>query len=226
MLVVSLRANPDAAVDFLDKPRWQFSVRSALALCTCVAVLTSVVAKVPNATWIWWQIIGLSATTGAVVTLLAAWIANGKSILSLRITAAIAFTGAVYCIAKLNDQGFAVRYRMIGDALSSFFSISEGQSKLLGIVTVTTLIGIAVTIRLATSNGSIATRLIFAAWCLLVATPPIAALRVLLQPLPIRRRSRCLGNRRLDCMAARNSYLPSFMRSPDNCFGRFCVRWN
>ena len=84
--------------------RWQFSIKSAFAAFTCLAVLCALVVKIPLTTWAELPVIATSAFSVAILTLLAAWIVDGKGTLRERCGSAIAIavilTGGALLAAK------------------------------------------------------------------------------------------------------------------------------
>jgi hypothetical protein len=180
----------------IPNARWQFSVKSALAVCTCVAVISAIIVWIPESSWLWWPVIVATSAITAIITLVAAWVVYGKSWFLVRALCAIFLIAAVIGIGAFNSKGFEVRWRMAGDALSDHFSIYENQARLLAIAAIGLFSAIIITLLLARAalspnsfNETVRKRslapLALTFWLLIMFAPPALALVMLLTPLHV-----------------------------------------
>lgn len=185
----------DPTYSEMQTPRiWQFSIKSALAACTCIAVLAAVAVRIPAGTWIRAPLFVVIALVNAIVALLAAWIVYGRGVHVARVSAGFVFPivliGSIFLLAKHFDATFALRTMLIafstGDhpiALLSTIAIAEFAASLLA------LLLLRKTSKSSSTSSNNTRKLIWAraATALLLialATPPILMMAVLLRPLP------------------------------------------
>jgi hypothetical protein len=178
------------------RPSWQFSVKSALAICTCVAVSSAIVARIPWQTWLDITI-PITALSIVVVTLAVAWIVNGTGTLRERAMSAIAmFVVLAACIVKAIEYPDA-KLPFNPHAMFGYFSVEQNHIALALMIVALSFAALLITLRMTRSAGFgglpsaangkrlKAAGLALIAWMLFIFAPPTLALFALLKPLPV-----------------------------------------
>jgi hypothetical protein len=107
------------------KARWQFSIRTALAMCAFLAVLCAVLARIPWSTWAQWPAITIAASGIAILTLIGDWIIDGRGTRRERVGIAIAVSSVLIAAAILAIQHSVPAPTIFDDALLSFHTIDD-----------------------------------------------------------------------------------------------------
>ncbi len=179
-----------------ERRRWQFSIKSALAACTCVAVLSAIIARIPLDTWIASPAFVTTATIIAIITLLAAWIVFGKGTLKQRSAAAIAVLTVLFGCMAISATNSDAQLPLAPFVLDAYFSISKYQIALFFSIAIGLFAAMLLSLRLSsaafpdglqpapTRKRRVWLKRVLICWSVLIVAPPAIMLIALLQPLP------------------------------------------
>ena len=176
--------------------RRQFSIKSALAICTCVAVLSAIIVRIPLETWSATPAFVAAAIICGVISLLTAWIVRGKGTLRERSATAIAFPTVLLGFTAIAAAYSEAQLPLAPSVLDAFFSISKNQIALFFSIALGLFAALLLTLLLVSAvypdslqpapgrKRRISMILVLIFWSVLIVAPPALMLIALLQPLP------------------------------------------